>query len=96
MGKQYFNDYVDHMLRLWVSGKPARSTADEANVAAVENVMEEVSDYDRRIIENIFRADPTIRFGVEETAMEFSVDENVVWLILSKVSRRIAEERGLI
>jgi len=92
--------YVNHMLRLYASncGKQGnfQKEIDRRNFQTVEKVLNDLPEWDRNVIIEVFRRNGPIEYTVQEVSKKFGVDLDVVWTVLSKTSRKIAKERELI
>ena len=93
-------EYVNHMLRLYASncGKQGnfQKEIDRRNFQTVEKVLNDLPEWDRNVIIEVFRRNGPIEYTVQEVSKKFGVDLDVVWTVLSKTSRKIAKERELI
>jgi len=92
--------YVNHMLRLYARncGKQGnfQKEIDRRNFQTVEKVLNDLPEWDRNVIIDVFRRKEPIENTVREVSKKFGTNPDVVWTVLSKVSRKIAKERELI
>jgi len=92
--------YVNHMLRMYANycGKQGnfQRDVDRRNFHTVEKVLNDLPEWDRNVIIEAFKRKDPIKHIVVEVSKKFGVNPDVVWTVLSKVSRKIAKERDLI
>lgn len=92
--------YVNHMLRIYANycGKQGnfQKEIDRRNFYTVEKVLKDLPEWDRNVIIDVFRRKEPIENTVREVSKKFGTNPDVVWTVLSKVSRKIAKERDLI
>jgi len=88
------------MLRLYARncGKQGnfQKEIDRRNFQTVEKVLNDLPEWDRNVIIDVFRRKEPIENTVREVSKKFGTNPDVVWTVLSKVSRKIAKERELI
>lgn len=92
--------YVNHMLRLYASncGKQGnfQKEIDRRNFQTVEKVLNDLPEWDRNVIIEAYRRGDTLPDNIYWVAKELKVEQDMIWTLVSKVTKRIAKERGLI
>lgn len=98
MTKPHYADYVNHMIRYYVrnSEKRFRNEADEQNLKVVEKVLDNLRVRDRNLLVEVFKRNDTLSDNIYEVSKLEGVDQDILWTLLSKVTREIARERVLI
>lgn len=66
------------------------------NWFAVKKVLDELSEKDKNIIIEVYRRRDTLADNIYEVSKELGIDQNVIWTMLNKVTKKIAQERELI
>jgi len=94
-------EYVNYMIRLYTRNcekqqRNFRREVDQRNFETVQRVLNDLSEWDKNVIIEVFRRNGPIEYTVQEVSKKFGVDLDVVWTVLSKTSRKIAKERELI
>jgi len=72
------------------------SSLDRENWNAVAKVMEKLNEENRHAIMKVYCKRDTIVNSVHLTALEIGWEQDKLWALVSKVTRRVAEERGLV
>jgi len=72
------------------------SSLDRENWNAVAKVMEKLNEENRCAIMKVYCKRDTMADSVRLTAVEIGWEQNKLWVLVSKVTRRVAEERGLV
>jgi len=72
------------------------SSLDRENWNAVAKVMEKLNEENRCAIMKVYCKRDTMADSVRLTAVEIGWEQNKLWALVSKVTRRVAEERGLV
>ena len=92
----YYDTFVEHMIRHYAR-KPdeARTYADEANLMAVESVMNTLSEYDQSLITEIYGSGK-VADNVNWISEKRNIPKEHVWMIINKTIKSVAKERGLI
>ena len=104
MGKPFYADYVNHMLRFYArtvrSGDVMRlifkSEIDELNWLSVIKVLYKLPERDKNIIIEVFGRGDTLADNIYEVSKELGINQDTIWSLVSKVTKKIAKERGLI
>jgi len=104
MGKPFYADYVNHMLRFYArtvrSGDVMRlvfkSEIDELNWLSVIRVLYKLPERDKNIIIEVFSRGDTLADNIYEVSKELAINQDTIWSLVSKVTKKIAKERGLI
>lgn len=100
--KPFYADYVNRLMRWYCrameEGKEVNleSALDRENWNAVAKVVERLNEENRCAIMKVYCKRETIVDSVRLTALELGWDQNRLWVLVSKVTRRVAEERGLV
>lgn len=92
--------YVNHMLRMYARncGKQDnfQKEIDRRNFQTVEKVLNDLPEWDRNVIIEVYRGRDTLSDNVYRVSKKFKADQGVVWTMLGKVTKKIAKERELI
>lgn len=104
MAKPFYADYVNHMLRFYArtvrSGDVMRlifkSEIDELNWLSVIKVLYNLPERDKNIIIEVFGRGDTLADNIYEVSKELAINQDTIWSLVSKVTKKIAKERGLI
>ena len=100
--KPFYADYVNRLMRWYCrameEGKEVNleSSLDRENWNAVAKVMEKLNEENRCAIMKVYCKRDNIVDSVRLTAVELGWDQNKLWALVSKVTRKVAEERGLV
>ena len=98
---KYYSQYVNHMLRFYArycdkNLKSFKKPADMKNWFTVKRVLDKLSEKDKNIIIEVYRRRDTLADNIYEVSKELGIDQNVIWTMLNKVTKKIAQERELI
>lgn len=101
MGRPFYADYVNHCLKGYVvnydKGLESQETdSDRENWKAVNEVYKQLLNKDRELIDEIFGRFGTISENIKEINEEMKVNEKYMWTLVTRVTKDIAKERGLI
>jgi len=104
MTKPYYADYVNRMLRFYArkvhSGEVLRmklkKDVDKKNWRCVVRVLDKLPERDKDVIIEVYRRGDTLADNIYWVAKELKVEQDMIWTLVSKVTKRIAKERGLI
>ena len=102
MSKPYYSEYVNHILRFYVSveGRERKTIphgADQLNYDAADKVLRTLGETDRAILREVFApSHDSLLYRVIDVAQSRKIPSSDIWTLISRVSRRIAEERNLI
>ena len=104
MVKPFYVDYINHMLRFYarsvqsedVARLKFKSEVDELNWHAVNRVLHNLPKRDKDIILEVFGRGDTPADNIYEVSKELAINQDVIWTLLSKVTKKIAKDRRLI
>lgn len=104
MARPFYADYINHMLRFYArtvrSGDVERLTfkseVDKLNWHAVNQVLHNLPEQDKDIIIEVFSRGDTLADNIYEVSKELGINQDVIWTLLSKVTKKIAKDRRLI
>lgn len=99
MTRPFYSDYVRHALRFYTRNlKPLsfKSQSDMDNWKACHTALKDCSDRDRDILVTVYSSYDTLADSVYETAIEYGIDQNLIWDLMKDYERKIAKCRGLI
>ena len=104
MTKPCYADYVNQMLRFYArkihSGEVLRmkmnNHVDKENWRCVVRVLDKLPERDKDVIIEVYRRGDTLADNIYWVAKELKVDQDMIWALVSKVTKRIAKERKLI
>lgn len=100
--KPFYADYVNRLMRWYCraqeEGKEVNleSALDRENWEAVAKVMERLEGENKCAIMGVYCKRDTMADNVYLTALELGWEQNKLWALVGKVTRRVAEERGLV
>lgn len=100
--KPFYADYVNRLMRWYCRAKEEgkevklETPLDRKNWNAVAKVMERLNEENRRAIMGVYCKRDTMVNNVYLTALELGWEQDKLWALVSKVTRRVAEERGLV
>ena len=99
---RYYSEYVNHMLRFYARHHDKKDNlkfqkkVDEKNWSIVEKNLDGLSEKDRNVIIEVYKRRDTLSDNVYEVSKELGINQDVIWVIISKLSKKIAKERELI
>lgn len=104
MTKPFYADYVNRMLRFYARSGLVdaggeirfRTTVDKQNWESVDRVLQGLSKRDKYVIMEVYGRGDTLADNIYEIAKELRVNQDSIWSLISKVTRKIAKERKLI
>lgn len=97
--KTFYADYANHILRFFTrhSKKDGfRSEADKLNYVAAERVFAKLNENEQLLLTDVYGRNDTMADNVYETAKARGINQDEIWILISKVSNRVARERKLI
>ena len=100
--KPFYADYVNRLMRWYCRAQEAgkevslESALDRKNWNAVARVMERLDEEDKCAIMGVYCKRDTMADNVYLTAFELGWDQDRLWALVSRVTRKVAEERGLV
>jgi len=99
----YFKNYVNHMLRFYARYHDKKDIsdfkkkeADLKNWITVKTILDSLPDAERNVIIEVYKRRDTLSDNVYEVSKELGINQDIIWNILNKVTRKIAKERELI
>lgn len=98
---KYYSSYVNHMLRFYArycdkNLESFKKSTDVKNWLAVKTVLDKLPKKEKNIIIEVYRRRDTLADNVYEVSKEFGMDQDVIWAMLNKITKKIAKERELI
>ena len=100
--KPFYADYVNRLMRWYCRAQEAgrevnlENALDRENWNAVARVMERLDEEDKCAIMGVYCKRDTMADNVYLTAFELGWDQDKLWALVSRVTRKVAEERGLV
>ena len=100
--KPFYADYVNRLMRWYCRAKEEgkevnlKSALDRENWNAVAKVMERLSEENKRAIMGVYCKRDTMADNVYSTAFEMGWEQDRLWALISRVTRKVAKERGLV
>ena len=100
--KPFYADYVNRLMRWYCRAKEQgkevnlESALDRENWDAVAKVMEKLNEENKSAIMGVYCRRNTMGDNVYLTALELDWEEDKLWALVSRVTRRVAKERGLV
>jgi len=76
--------------------KTFKNPTDEKNWYTADKVLSSLSMENKNIIMEVYRRGDTLPDNIYRVAKELKVEQDMIWTLVSKVTKRIAKERGLI
>lgn len=96
---RYYSEYVNHMLRFYARFPEIsafKNKTDKENWITVKTILDNLSDAERNVIIEVYKRRDTLSDNVYELSKELGINQDIIWTILNKVTRKIAKERELI
>ena len=100
--KCYYTDYVNHMIRFYLSTpngldlqKRDYSSASVSNWSAVQLVFHRMNEQDANKVREVFSCGHYLPKAVDTYCEKTGADHDEVWKLLTKVNAKIARVRGL-
>lgn len=100
--KPFYADYVNRLMRWYCRAKEEgkevnlESALDRENWNAVAKVVERLNEENRCAIMKVYCKRDTMVDNVRLTAVELGWEQDRLWALVSRVTRKVAEERGLV
>ena len=100
--KPFYADYVNRLMRWYCrameEGKEVNleNSLDRENWNAVAKVVERLNEENRCAIIRVYCKRGTMVENVRLTALELGWEQDKLWTLVSKVTRKVAEERRLL
>ena len=98
MSKPVYADYTNHMLRFYC--KTCRvdliNPIDKLNWAVVDKVLRRLPEEDRNVIMDVYSKNDTLSDNIYTASKERKINQDKIWIIVSKVTNLIAKERMLV
>lgn len=76
--------------------KSFKKSTDMKNWFAVKIVLDKLPEKDKNIIIEVYRRRDTLADNIYEVSKELGIDQDVIWTMLNKVTKKIAQVRELI
>jgi len=73
-----------------------KKSTDMKNWLAVKTVLDKLPEKDKNVIIEVYRRRDTLADNIYEVSKELGIDQDVIWIMLNKVTKKIAQERELI
>jgi len=73
-----------------------KKSTDVKNWLAVKTVLDKLPEKDKNVIIEVYRRRDTLADNIYEVSKELGIDQDVIWSMLNKVTKKIAQERELI
>lgn len=105
MSKPIYADYTNHMLRFYcrtINSHNIRNfyifkdEVNEENFRAVGKVLHGLPEEDRNVIIDVYSKNDTLSDNIYTVSKERKINQDKIWIIVSKVTNLIAKERMLI
>ena len=100
--KPFYADYTNRLMRWYCRAKEEgkevnlESALDRENWNAVAKVVERLNEENRCAIMKVYCKRDTMVDNVRLTAVELGWEQDRLWALVSRVTRRVAKERGLV
>lgn len=98
----YYTEYVNHMIRFYLSCPDSvrvdavKRRADVENWISVQAVLHLMPEADRVRLIDVFHTSWKLPVAVTEYCQKTGADETEVWKLITKTCSSIARQRGLI
>ena len=101
MSKPFYADYVNRMLRFYVrkvyrERMTVENPVDKKNCLCAAKVLDALPEKDRNVIMDIYEGGDTLADNIYHVSKEMNINQDVLWTLMSKVTKEIAKERGLV
>lgn len=101
MSKPFYADYVNRMIRFYcrkVHGQDFKVEGhiDVNNCLCVMKVLDSLPEWDKNAIIEIYSQGDTLADNIYQISRKLNVKQDVLWTMVSKVTKQIAKERGLV
>ena len=101
MSKPVYADYTNYMLRFYCRiinshNIKFKDEVNEENFRAVGKVLHGLPEEDRNVIIDVYGRGDTLSDNIYAVSRERKMDQDKIWIIVSKVTNQIAKERRLI
>lgn len=98
---RYYDEYVNHMIRFYVrhcdeTDLKFKKEIDEKNWWIVKKILDDLPEKDKNVIIKVYELRDTLSDNVYAVSKELGISQDVIWTIISKLSKKIAKERELI
>lgn len=100
MGRNYYSDYVAHMMRQYLKFRADESAFQLSegtlqNIRICKDALSRLPETERELITSVYAENPVLKEGVVITAAKHGMHELSLWAIIKRFEREIATERGL-
>lgn len=97
----YYTEYVNHMVRFYITcpdgiSTSAKRRADIENWVAVQGVLHFLPDNERQLVMDVYKTHYNLPKAVDMYCTERQLNQDDVWIVLTKVAAKIAKARGLV
>ena len=99
MGKTFYDEYVNHMLRFYFRYKPNRgfkNDVDKTNYIAVDRVVKRLSDNDKQLLQELYSGKRPVGTTIRAIATRHNITTSTIWDLRYSVTIKIAKERRLL
>ena len=101
MSKPVYADYTNHMLRFYCRTINShnikfKDEVNEENFRAVGKVLHGLPEEDRNVIMDVYGRGDTLSDNIYAVSKERKINQDKIWIIVSKVTNLIAKERMLV
>lgn len=98
MGKAYYSEYSAHCLRLYARRgfDDLVKKSDMAAWHAAFDAMQKIDDGERDIVMEVYSERGPVRDAVYNVGLRTGWSENIIWNLLHRIEKIVAECRGLI
>ena len=73
-----------------------KKSTDMKNWYAVKIVLDKLPEKDKNVIIEVYRRRDTLADNIYEVSKELGINQDVIWTMLNKVTKKIAQVRELI
>ena len=97
----YYTDYVNHAIRFYLSTPEiltveGKRKADILNWMAVQAVFHCLTDENKQVLTDIYKASHRLPEGVKIYCEKSGADPVQIWVLVTKTCAAIAKRRGLV
>lgn len=94
----FYEQYVNHMLRFYIRNPVCMSkeTPDVTNYLAVMQVFTELSEPEKQTLTAVYTKNGNLANIIHCHCRQNKIPPKDVWGLVNRVTRRVAEERGLV
>ncbi len=97
----YYTDFVNHCIKFYLSTPDAlqmegKRKADVDNWLAVQYVFRKLSDDEKQVLTDVYKAHYRIADAVKLYCDRTGTNEDKVWILITKTAAAVAKSRGLV